>query len=114
MDQRVLAGVGNVFRAEVLFRAGISPFRPGREITRREWELLWDDLVRLMRAGQHANRIVTTRPQHRRRRSRRADGDDAFYVYRRTGRPCRLCGTEVRAAVLLARNLFWCPSCQAN
>lgn len=114
MDQSVLAGVGNVFRAEVLFRARISPFRPGREIARAEWELVWADLVRLLRAGVRANRIVTTQPEHRRRRSGRATGEDAFYVYRRTGEPCRICGTAVRTEVLLTRNLYWCPHCQST
>lgn len=114
MDQRVVAGVGNVFRAEVLFRAGISPFRPGREITRAEWEQLWADLVRLLRQGKRINRIVTTRPEHRQRRRGRAEGDDAFYVYRRTGQPCHICATPVQTQVLLARNLFWCPRCQAT
>lgn len=114
MDQSVLAGVGNVFRAEVLFRARISPFRPGREIARKEWELLWADLVRLLRAGVRANRIVTTRPEHRQRRAGRVAVDDAFYVYRRTNQPCRICGTPVRTEVLLTRNLYWCPRCQAS
>jgi endonuclease-8 len=114
MDQTVVAGVGNVFRAEVLFRAGISPFRAGREVARGEWELLWADLVRLLRAGVRVNRIVTTRPEHRRRRTGRAGGDDAFYVYRRTGGPCHVCRTPIRTQVLLARNLFWCPRCQAS
>ncbi|MDP9418294.1 MAG: Fpg/Nei family DNA glycosylase, partial [Actinomycetota bacterium] len=60
MDQTVVAGVGNVFRAEVLYRAGIAPHRPGRALRLEEWEALWTDLRRLMRAGVRAGRIVTT------------------------------------------------------
>ncbi|HTY73569.1 MAG TPA: DNA-formamidopyrimidine glycosylase family protein, partial [Actinomycetes bacterium] len=68
MEQTVLAGVGNVYRAEVLFRARLDPFTPGREVARERWEALWADLVRLMRAGVRTGRIVTTAPEHRTRR----------------------------------------------
>jgi DNA-formamidopyrimidine glycosylase len=111
MDQAVLAGVGNVFRAETLFRARIEPHRPGREVSREEWEAIWADLVGLMRAGLRAGRIVTTRPEDRPRKGR-ARAEDAHYVYRRTGQPCRVCGTPIRTEVLAGRNLFWCPACQ--
>lgn len=112
MDQTVAAGVGNVFRAEVLYRAGIDPHRPGRLVTHDEWTALWADLVALMRAGLRAGRIVTTRPEDRDRRSGRARPEDAHYVYRRTGLPCRVCGTPVAHEEMGARNLFWCPTCQ--
>ena len=114
MDQAVAAGVGNVFRAEVLFRAGIDPHRPGRSVTRAEWDALWADLVALMRIALRAGRIVTTRPADRDRRSGPARPEDAHYVYRRAGLPCRVCGTPVATQVLAARNLFWCPRCQAS
>jgi formamidopyrimidine-DNA glycosylase len=113
MDQSVLAGVGNVFRAEVLFRQGLSPFRPGRHVHEQDWEPLWADLVGLLRAALRANRIVTTRPEHRGRRRGPAGPEDAYYVYRRAGQPCRVCGTAVRTEVMQGRNLFWCPVCQA-
>jgi endonuclease-8 len=113
MDQSVLAGVGNVYRAELLFRHRVSPFRPGREVEDGLWTAMWADLVRLMRSGVRMGRIVTTRPEDRSRRSGVARPDDAHYVYRRTGLPCRLCGTEVRAQVMVGRNLYWCPLCQA-
>lgn len=111
MDQSVAAGVGNVFRAETLFRAGIDPHRPGREVGAEEWLALWADLVVLMRAGLRTGRIVTTRPVDRPRRVR---PEDAYYVYRRAGLPCRVCGTPVRTEVMAGRNLFWCPACQAR
>jgi endonuclease VIII len=58
-----------------------------------------------------AGRIVTTRPEDRPRRGR-VRSEDAHYVYRRAGEPCRVCGTPVRTEVMAARNLFWCPVCQ--
>jgi endonuclease-8 len=112
MDQSVTAGVGNVYRAEVLFRARMSPHREGRDVTPEEWAALWADLVTLMRAGLRSGRIVTTRPEDRDRRGR-PRAEDAHYVYRRTGLPCRVCGTPVATEVMAARNLFWCPVCQA-
>lgn len=109
MDQSVLAGVGNVYRAELLYRHGLSPFRPGNELSEAAFAALWEDLVMLMRAGVRTGRIVTTRPEDRARRSGRATREDAYYVYRRAGLPCRVCGVPVRAEVMAGRKLFWCP-----
>ena len=113
MDQSVVAGVGNVYRAEILFRARMSPHRPGRDVSRPEWDALWSDMVTLMKAGVRAGRIVTTLPVHRSRTGGRVRQEDAHYVYRRTGLPCRVCGTAVATEVMATRNLFWCPRCQA-
>ncbi|MGW1720971.1 Fpg/Nei family DNA glycosylase [Streptomyces sp. NPDC002156] len=118
MDQKVIAGVGNVYRAEVLFRHGIDPYRLGRDITPTEWTALWTDLVALMREGVRHNRIDTVRPEHTPeamgRPPRVDDHGGEVYVYRRANLPCHLCGGEIRTADLAARNLFWCPACQAD
>ena len=113
MDQTVVAGIGNVYRAELLFRHRVPPYLAGRELGPLRWELMWADLVTLMRAGVRTGRIITTRPEDRTRRSGRARNDDAHYVYRRTDLPCRICGTPVAMALLVARKLYWCPTCQA-
>ena len=113
MDQSVLVGVGNVYRAELLFRHRVSPFRPGRQVDGGLWTAMWADLVTLMRSGVRMGRIVTTSPADRSRRSGAVRQDDAHYVYRRTGLPCRVCGTGVRTQVMGGRNLYWCPVCQA-
>jgi endonuclease-8 len=112
MDQAVLAGVGNVYRAELLYRHRVDPLLPGRDLVAQDWAAMWADLVSLMRAGVRAGRIVTTLPEHRSRRSGPARDEDRCYVYRRAGLPCRVCGTTVATAVLVGRNLFWCPTCQ--
>ncbi|WP_314221416.1 Fpg/Nei family DNA glycosylase [Streptomyces zaehneri] len=118
MDQKIIAGVGNVYRAEVLFRHRIDPYRAGRDITPTEWDAIWADLVVLMREGVRNNRIDTVRPQHTPeamgRPPRVDDHGGEVYVYRRTHQPCHLCGDAVRTADLAARNLFWCPTCQQN
>ncbi|MET9646026.1 Fpg/Nei family DNA glycosylase [Streptomyces syringium] len=116
MDQKVIAGVGNVYRAEVLFRHGVDPYRPGRELTRSEWDAIWADLVALMREGVRNNRIDTVRPEHTPeamgRPPRVDDHGGEVYVYRRAHLPCHICDAEIRTAELAARNLFWCPTCQ--
>lgn len=116
MDQRIVAGVGNVYRAEVLFRHGIDPYRPGRDLTRGEWDAIWADLVALMREGVRNNRIDTVRPEHTPeamgRPPRVDDHGGEVYVYRRAGMPCLVCGTAIVTTQLAARNLFWCPICQ--
>ncbi len=113
MDQSVLAGIGNVYRAELLFRHRVDPFLPGRELREDVWNAMWADLVPLMRAGVRSGRIVTVRTEDRARKRGPLNRLEANYVYRRTGLPCRVCGTEVRTEVLAGRNLFWCPFCQA-
>ncbi|MCW2714626.1 MAG: Formamidopyrimidine-DNA glycosylase, partial [Frankiales bacterium] len=65
MDQSVLAGIGNVYRAEVLYRAGVSPFRAGLDLPERVWDELWTDVVLLLRAGVRAGHIVTTAREDR-------------------------------------------------
>ncbi len=116
LDQKVVAGVGNVYRAEVLFRHGIDPYTPGKDLTYAQWTAIWADLVDLMREGVRHNRIDTVRPEHTPeamgRPPRVDDHGGEVYVYRRARQACHICGGEIRTADLAARNLFWCPTCQ--
>ena len=130
MDQSVLAGVGNVYRCEVLFRHRVDPFRPGREIRPATWQAIWDDLVALMPLGVAFGQVLTMEDQVAEAAAELADGSAAvhtevvtgagpgdhferrFYLYRRTGEPCRVCGSRVRTQPVAGRNLFWCGRCQ--
>ncbi|MQY15108.1 Endonuclease 8 1 [Streptomyces sp. RB5] len=116
MDQKIVSGVGNVYRAEVLFRHGIDPYRAGRDVTRAEWDAIWADLVALMREGVRLGRIDTVRPEHlpeaMGRPPRVDDHGGEVYVYRRASMACHVCGGPVGTAELVGRNLFWCPGCQ--
>jgi endonuclease-8 len=116
MDQAVLAGVGNVYRAEVLFRHRLHPLRPGNTLRRGQFLSLWEDLVVLMHDGVRTGRIDTVHVDHTPEAMGRAPRMDAHggevYVYRRAGQRCYVCGSTVRTEVLAGRNLFWCPRCQ--
>jgi endonuclease VIII len=116
MDQSVLAGVGNVYRAELLFRHRLHPLRPGKTLRVGQWQAMWADLVELLAYGVDTGRIDTVRPEHTPgamgRPPRVDDHGGEVYVYRRAGQPCHVCGSTVRTAVLLGRNVFWCPRCQ--
>lgn len=130
MDQAVLAGVGNVYRCEVLFRHRVDPFRPGREIRPTTWRAIWGDLVTLMPLGVAFGQILTMDDQVAEALDEVADGSAAehtaavtgarlgdrferrFYLYKRTGEPCRSCGSKVRTRLVAGRNLFWCGRCQ--
>jgi endonuclease-8 len=130
MDQAVLAGVGNVYRCEVLFRHRVDPFRPGREIRPTTWLAIWDDLVALMPLGVAFGQILTMDDQVADGLAEVGDGSAAahtaavsgarlgdrferrFNLYKRTGEPCRVCGSKVRTQLVAGRNLFWCGRCQ--
>ena len=176
MDQSILAGVGNVYRCEVLYRHRVDPFRPGKEIRRSTWDAIWADLTRLLPLGVAFNQIITMPDQVEQAEALAAagrvpaltstwtdsarrsapgpagvvadsadiealaevgaaeaaealgdvDDDDEtsvvgerfagmprrYFVYRRQGEPCRVCGSRVRTKVVAGRNLFWCGRCQ--
>lgn len=112
MDQKVIAGVGNVYRAEVLFRGRIDPLLPGRALTGEAAGLLWDDTAAVMSDGVRDGRIITTTAGFWTRSDQLPPGEEAHFVYRRQGQPCRVCGTAVALADHAARKLYWCPSCQ--
>lgn len=116
MDQKITAGVGNIYRAEVLFRHRIRPTTPGAKLRRSSWEAIWADLVVLMRLGVTAGRIDTVLSEHSPEQMGRDPRVDRHggevYVYHRAGLPCWVCGTDVRTTLLDGRNLYWCPTCQ--
>ncbi len=118
LDQRVAAGVGNIFRCEVLFRQRLHPMTPGRAVTRRRWGRIWNDLLDLMPPALETGRIDTVRDEHtpeamgRPPRVDRHGGE--VYVYRRPGMPCLVCGQWVRAQAFEGRNLYWCNRCQRS
>ena len=105
LDQRNLAGLGTIYRAETLFLRGVSPWQPVADV--EALPELVDLAQRLLDANKERVGQVTT--------GNRARGQETW-VYGRAGRPCRRCGTPVRrasqGAALEERLIFWCPRCQ--
>lgn len=113
LDQAVIAGVGNVYRAEILFLAGVDPRRPADDLTNDEAATIWDIAAEQLAAGERSGRIVTVLP---------ADVDvpslsmvprgERVYAYKRDGLPCRRCGTPIVSDDAGGRSIWWCPACQ--
>ena len=116
MDQSIVAGPGVIYVTEVLFRAGLPPTTPGRELGPDAWREIWADLGALMREGVVRGRIDTVHSAHTPEAMGRAPRVDRHggevYVYRRAGQPCLVCGTPVGTGILAGRNTYWCPACQ--
>jgi len=107
LDQRLIAGIGNVYRAEILFVCGIRPTRPASSLDPSEIDHLWSETVRLMRIGMRRGMIVTTDPDEIGRSRGRMRSDDRLYVYHREH--CRRCGTELVTVELGGRPISYCP-----
>lgn len=114
MDQAVVSGIGNVYRAELLFRARQNPHTPGRDVPEEVVRGIWRDWVRLLAIGVETGQMMTMDdldPEAYRRAM--AHRDDRHWVYHRAGLPCRVCGTTVLMEEAAGRKLYWCPRCQA-
>jgi endonuclease-8 len=120
LDQRVLAGLGNVYKSEVAFAAGVNPFRAMRTMTRREMEAMVEISQRYMRANvvdgasslTGGDGIVTYLGS--RRTTHSSNREERLWVYGRQGQECRRCGAAVmmRRQGVQARSTYWCPDCQ--
>ena len=115
LNQRVLAGLGNVYKSEVAFAAGVNPFRAMRTLTEREMEKMAEVAQRYMRANiaSGVSEGIVTYAGHRRTTHAMNEGD-RVWVYRRRGQECRRCGAaiEMRKQGVAARSTYWCPGCQ--
>ena len=101
LDQRVVGGIGNIYRSEALFLTGVHPRRRASDV---DVGAVVTAAANLMRASAGLEAARGTRPAH----------VSTLYVYRRAGRPCRRCGTRIEAARVgaQARTAYWCPRCQ--
>lgn len=113
MDQSVVSGIGNVYRAELLYRARLDPHTPGANVPEELLRALWRDWSELLTIGVETGQMMTMDdldPEAFRRAM--AHRDDRHWVYHRAGLPCRACGTPIVLEEMQARKLYWCPSCQ--
>jgi endonuclease-8 len=113
MEQSVVAGIGNIYRAELLFRARLDPWTPGRHVPREVVRGIWDDWAALLADGIETGLILTREDLDAAGRERAlADPDERHWVYGRAGLPCRVCGTPVLVEEMATRKLYRCPVCQ--
>jgi endonuclease-8 len=117
LDQRLVAGIGNVYKSEVLFLAGVHPETPASAVTQETFERVMDLARQLLQ-----DNVVPGTPaaiqtyRSLRRTDRRSDPSDSLWVYSRAGQPCRRCGTAIRSMKMGvdARTTYWCPACQSD
>lgn len=129
MDQSVIAGVGNVYRAEILFMRGLSPFAEAKSLSAEEWQELWKLTRELMQYGVRSpGGIKTIYPDSPRAKTLSAESfqkmqeelpkaielgyANSSYAYRRNSLPCLACKDYIVAKQYYGRTLFYCPTCQ--
>jgi len=113
LDQKVIAGIGNVYRAELLFILGIDPLTPANALDDSELRMLWDLSTEQLRQGEKLNRIVTVDPAlggHKTARSIPRGG--RLYAYKRADKPCLVCDTPIELLEVAGRKMWRCPNCQ--
>lgn len=110
LNQQVIAGVGNVFRADVLYSLKIHPERPGNTISRDEFDRLWTTLRQWLRIGVKYNRIITVETQTTGKSPSRLRREERLLVYKKD--VCHQCGSVIESWDLGARTIYACLSCQ--
>jgi endonuclease VIII len=116
MDQSVVAGIGNVYRAELLFRARLNPHAPGKSIPEAALRRLWKDWAHLLAVGVETGQMMTrddlkTEEDYRRAMASR---DERHYVYKRTGQKSPRGRGTVVMEEMGGRNLYWAPGWQTR
>ena len=108
MNQDVISGIGNVYRAELLFRSGISPHFPGNELSLQQLTEIWNDAVMLLKVGVKTGFMITRDELF----TKKPTKEERNFVYKREGLPCRNCETNISLELMAARKLYWCVTCQ--
>ena len=115
MDQSVVAGIGNIYRAELLFRARLDPWTPGKQVPPDVAVALWQDWARLLPDGIATGVMITREDlSPEQRRTALTDKTLRHWVYGRAGEPCHVCGTPVTVEDMATRKLYRCPTCQTR
>ncbi len=110
MDQKILAGIGNIYASEALFDAEISPFRRANELSKRESERLYFSILRILNSA--IDRFGTTYTAYRTVDGTSGNNQHFLQVYQRAGQPCYRCGKTIEKIVQNSRSTFFCPHCQ--
>ena len=115
MDQAVVSGIGNVYRAEILFRHALDPYRPAASLSEETVVALWKDWAKLLADGVKTGVMLTRNDLDVAGRARALRvAKDRYFVYKRADLPCRVCATDVQMALMATRKLYFCPQCQRS
>ena len=113
MDQAVVSGIGNVYRAEILFRHRLDPYQPASSLTSDQSVALWKDWRTLLADGVKTGVMLTRNDLDAPGRTRALRVmRERYFVYKREGLPCRVCGTGIQMELMATRKLYFCPQCQ--
>jgi endonuclease-8 len=110
LNQSVVAGVGNIYRSELLYLLGIHPTRPGHDVNGDEFDRLWRLLVDLMQIGARYNRIIIADPADVGKPRARMKRDERLLVYKK--KVCGRCGGPIECSMMAARKIYACGRCQ--
>lgn len=110
LDQSIVAGVGNIFRAEVLFETRLDPRIPGNELCRESFDCLWRSLVKMMKTSLKHGRIISVTAREAGGPLGNIEGNQRFRIYGRTD--CPRCGGLIESITLASRRLYVCHGCQ--
>ena len=110
LDQRRVAGIGNIYASEILHRAAVDPRRRAGTISQTEWTSIAREVIAVL--GEAIARMGTTFDMYRTLWNEPGTYGDQLLVYDRAGEPCRACGRAIRRIVQGQRSTFYCPSCQ--
>ena len=110
LNQTLIAGVGNVYRAELLFLLKIHPETPAQSLSRERVEQLWDLTVDLLKTGVRYNRIITVERAQTNKPLSRLNSSERLHIYKRSH--CPRCEGQVKSWILANRKIYACPVCQ--
>ena len=110
LDQSVIAGVGNIYRAEAMFVNRLHPDRAGATVSRDEFDALWQTLVEMMRTGVKYNRIITADPAKVQKPRSRMNRSERLLCYKKER--CVRCEADIQTWTLGGRQVYACPLCQ--
>lgn len=111
LDQSIVAGIGNIFRAEILFETGIHPQTPGSELTKPQFDAIWKSTVRMMKKGLKYGRIISVTAREAGKPLAKLDNHERFRVYQKDD--CGQCGRPIDTIPVASRKIYFCGHCQS-
>ncbi|MCD6114736.1 DNA-formamidopyrimidine glycosylase [bacterium] len=110
MDQKLISGIGNIYSDEILFRAGVHPFKPANTLQEREIRKIYRNIKSVLKKAIKLGGESIS--DYRRPDGRKGGFDKERKVYRREGMPCYVCGTKIERGKINSRSTYFCPKCQ--